>query len=281
MEKQKIEHLELWKSFQKESITNKKDKLRNELVELYYPLVKKISYKVAERLQWKLHPEELTSFGLDGLYIAINRFSLDRGVSFPAYANRRIGGSMIDNIRKQDFIPRSVRINNNLINNTRQNLESKEERKVTEYEIIEELGINQKDYLKNIKKFSPLSTISLEGSNISSNDKQNNFKQDSLTDIVDRKNSTPDSKLVRKEFFSKLMSKNFSPTEQKIIYYYYYDDLTMGEIGEKIGTSESRISQLHMEILIRLKEKIERNPDFFEKDIENYIIDCNNRDSLF
>ena len=115
MEKQKIHNIELWKKFQKEKVGSKKDRIKQKLIELYYPLVQKISYKVAKNLNWNVQPEELTSFGLDGLYSAVERFSLDRGVDFPAFANRRIGGSMIDAIRKEDFIPRSVRINSSLM----------------------------------------------------------------------------------------------------------------------------------------------------------------------
>ena len=169
MKKQKIGNIDLWKKFQKEKIKGKKDKYRTELVELYYPLVQKISYKVAQNLQWNLQPEELASFGVDGLYIAIERFSLDRGVDFPTYANRRIGGSMIDNVRKNDFVPRSVRLNYNLIEKTRQEMESTEGRKVTDYEIIEQLGIDQKEFLINTKKYSHLSFASIVGSNIINN----------------------------------------------------------------------------------------------------------------
>jgi len=280
MEKQKIKHLKLWEKFHKEKIKLKKDKIRTEIVEIYYPLVQKISYKVAKNLQWKVLPEVLSSFGVDGLYIAINKFSLDRGVDFPAYANRRIGGSMIDGIRREDLIPRSVRMNYSLFEKTRQNIESKEGRKVSEYEIIEELGINQKDYVMNIKKYSPLSFISLEGSDISGNS-QEDFKQDCLTDLTDKKTTSPDSKIIRKEFLNKLISKNFSPFEQKIIYYYYYKNFTMGEIGERLGTSESRISQIHSDLLERLKEKIERNPEFFNNDVKTYIKECNDEDLLY
>ena len=280
MKKQKIGNLKLWNKFKKEDVERKKDKYRQQLVEIYYPLVQKISYKVAESLQWNLQPDELTSFGLDGLYKAIDRFSLDRGVDFPAYANRRIGGSMIDGIRREDLIPRSVRMNYSLFEKTRQNIESKEGRKVSEYEIIEELGINQKDYVMNIKKYSPLSFISLEGSDISGNS-QEDFKQDCLTDLTDKKTTSPDSKIIRKEFLNKLISKNFSPFEQKIIYYYYYKNFTMGEIGERLGTSESRISQIHSDLLERLKEKIERNPEFFNNDVKTYIKECNDEDLLY
>ena len=116
---------------------------------------------------------------------------------------------------------------------------------------------------------------------ISNNNEQESFKQDTLTDLTDKKSTSPDSKLLRKEFLNKLISKNFSRLEQKIIYYYYYENLTMGEIGEKVGTSESRISQIHMDILIRLKDKIERNPIFFGKDIKKHIIKCNDHEPLF
>jgi RNA polymerase sigma factor FliA len=281
MEKQKISNIELWQKFQKESIKSKKDKFKQQLVELYYPLVQKISFKIAENLQWNLQPDELTSYGLDGLYIAIDRFSLDRGVDFPTYANRRISGSMIDNVRKNDFVPRSVRLNQNLIEKKRQELEHLEGRKVTEYEVIEQLGINQKEYATNIKKYSPLNLISIEGSDINDSSKHEDFKQDSLVDLADTKSNSPDSKLIRKEFISKLISKNFSLIEQKIIYYYYYENLTMGEIGAKINTSESRISQIHMDIINRLKNKIERNPDFFGSNIEEFIKKCNDNGPLF
>ena len=135
--------------------------------------------------------------------------------------------------------------------------------------------------MTNVKKYSPLGFISLEGSDIINSDKQESFKQDSLLDLVDKKSTTPVSKLIRKEFISKLISKNFSPLEQKIIYYYYYENLTMGEIGRKINTSESRISQIHMDIIKRLKNKIERNPEFFSDNIEGMIRNCNDNDSLF
>ena len=281
MEKQKIGNLKLWQKYQKEKIKSRKDNIRQKLVEIYYPLVQKISYKMAEKLQWNLQPEELASFGLDGLYIAIDRFSLDRGVDFPTYAGRRISGSMLDNVRKNDPIPRSVRLNHSLIEKKRQEMESTEGRKVTEYEIIEKLGINQQEYLKNTKKYSPRSFVSLEGSDITDSNKQENFKQDSLLDLTDKSSSSPDSKLLRKEFINKLISKNFSPLEQKIIYYYYYENLTMGEIGKKINTSESRISQIHMDIIQRLRNKIERNPDFFGDNVEGMIKECNDYDPLF
>lgn len=281
MEKQKIHNLPLWQKFKKEKNKVKKDKIKRQLVEIYYPLVQKISYKVANNLCWRVQPEELTSIGLDGLYVAIDRFSLDAGVDFPTYANRRIGGSMIDGMRKNDIVPRSVRTNNHLFERTKSSMETSQGRKVTELEVVEELGIEQEDFLKNIKRYKPISFVSLEGTDICSNDRQEDFKQDSLTNMADKKSSPPDSGLIRKEFLNKLISKNFSRVEQKIIYFYYYDDLTMEDIAKKLNMSESRISQIHTDVIPRLRNKIERNPDFFGQDIKRYINDCNDKDPLF
>jgi len=267
MKKQKIEYLELWEKFQNEDNEEEKDRIRQQLVEIYYPLVQKISYKVAERIKWKLQPEELSSFGVDGLYKAINRFSIHEGVDFPGYAYRRIGGSMIDGIRKEDIIPRSVRINNNLIEKIRDEIETETCNKASDYEIVKKLGIKQSDFTKNVKKYKPLSFVSIEGTSICN--PQDDFQQDLLIGLKDKKFNTPDKNILKKEFLNKLISKNFSPLEQKIIYYYYYRSFSMGDIAKKLNMSESRISQIHTEILPRLKDKIKRNPNFFKEYLKN------------
>ena len=279
MEKQKIHNLPLWEKFQKEKNKIKKNKLRSQIIEIYYPLVQKISYKVASNLSWHVPPEELASFGLDGLYSAVERFSLETGVDFPTYAGRRIGGSMLDGVRKDDIIPRSVRKNNNIFEKTRLELESAQGRKVTEFEIIEKLGISQEDYLKNIKKYKPTGFVSLDGTDICGNNKQEDYKKDSASGMIDRRSVSPDTKILRKEFLNKLISKSFTRIEQKIIYHYYYDNFTMEDIAKKLKMSESRVSQLHSDIIPRLKNKIERNPLFFGEKIK--IEENNDNDPLF
>ena len=113
MLKQKIDYLELWKKYKSNKISpQEKENSRNQLIEVYYPFVKKIAYKLAEKLKWKRTPEELTSFGVDGLLISVEKFDITKGVKFTAYSSQRIRGSMIDNIRKEDNVPRKVRITN-------------------------------------------------------------------------------------------------------------------------------------------------------------------------
>ena len=148
----KIKHLELWKRLKLEENPKNKLRITNQLIEIYYPLVKKIAYKLANRFNWKVSPDDLCSFGIDGLYISIRRFDIDKNIKFESYANLRIRGSMIDGMRREDKIPRSVRINSNLFEKKKIELEIKKKRPVSEIEIFKALGIKEKDYSKTIKK---------------------------------------------------------------------------------------------------------------------------------
>lgn len=268
MKKQKIEHIELWQKFKKTRDKRKRARVKREIVELYYPFVKKIAYNTAKKLNWNVSPEELASMGVDGLYIAIDRFSLKRGVSFPTYAAIRIKGSIIDGIRKEDPIPRSVRINHKLIERTRSSLEVKKGRKVTDAEVIKAAGLNYNDFIRHTKKYKPLSFVSIDGSDICSYGRCKEYSQDLYNTITDHKTVSPDKEALRKEFISKLISKNFSHFEQKMIYLYYYKGFTMEVIAGELGMSESRISQIHKNLLPRLRDKIRRNPDYFTNIIE-------------
>ena len=277
----KIKNYDLWIKFRNEKNNNKKKKIEKKLVEIYYPLVKKIAYGLAKKINWKLTPDELSSFGVDGLYISINRFDITREFKFETYASIRIRGSMLDGIRKEDIIPRSVRINNKNIEKTRIFLESERCRKVFDYEILKKLDIEDDEYNKNNKKFHPASFNSIEGSNICHSDIQEDYKQDNNSFLKDNKTISTDSMIIRKEFFNKLVGKGFSKMEQRILYYYYYKNITMENIAEILGMSESRISQIHKKLLPRLQDKILRNPKYFGKDIQEIIQNCNNRDLLY
>ena len=277
----KAEDFKLWSKYKSEKREEIKKKLKTQLVEKYYSLVKTISYKVAERLNWNVTPEELTSFGIDGLYVAIDRFDLTRGIKFESYASTRIRGSMIDNLRKEDVIPRSVRINNNQFEKVKNELESKQGERVREEEIIDEMGVDKDKYIKNVKNYTPAIFSSVDGL-MSNNQNTNEYlKKDQNINLIDNNTQSPDSGLKRKEFFNKLLSKNFSKMERKIIYLYYYENLTMERVAEDLELSESRVSQIHKELLKRLKDKIKRNPKYFSDDVYSFVREGNDKDSLF
>jgi len=280
MRKKKIDNYDLWIKFKEEKNSDKRKKMERQLAEMYYPLVRKIAYGMAPKINWKLTPDELSSFGVDGLYISINKFDIKRELKFETYASIRIRGSMLDGIRKEDIIPRSVRINHNIIEKTRTTLEAEKCRKVFDYEVLKELDIEDEEYNKNNKKFNPVSYNSIEGSDICSLNTQEMYHQDTNSNLEDNAVRSSDNYIIRKEFRDKLMGKGFSKLEQRILYYYYYDNLTMDRIAEKLDMSESRVSQIHKGLLPRLKDKILRNPRYFGDDIYRIIQDCNSKDPL-
>jgi len=281
MRKAKIEHLALWKKYKQAKTNETRQKFRNELVLIYYPIVEKISWKVAEALEWNVTPEELSSFGVEGLFDAIEKFELDAGVKFVHYASFRIKGSMIDGVRKEDIVPRSVRINHKKLEQARADIESEKGGKAKEYEIIQRAGFDGDEYLKHTQKFHPISFSSLDGSNIQSESKQEDLKLDTNESLIDHNSSSPDSQVLRREFLNKLISKNFSRIEKRIIYMYYYEGLTMEAIGRRLDMSESRISQIHQRCIPRLKDKVARNPKYFGMDITEVIEQCNSTGPIY
>ena len=282
MKKQKIKHLPLWKKYRSAKSEYMKHESRNKLVEEYYPLVKKIAYKLAEKLNWKVSPDELTSFGIDGLFNAIGKFDVNHGVKFEHYASPRIRGSMIDNMRKIDPIPRSVRLNHTQFEKVRSQLESESGGFVTDDEVAEEMGISISDYNQNVKKYHPLIFSSLEGSDMHlDSGSEDMFKMDFNSSLISNNTPSPDSKIIRKEFFNKLLGNGFSSTERMIIYLYYYKNYTMDKIASKLKISESRVSQIHKDLLPRMKKKIERNPNYFSEHIEEFIKCSNDSEPLF
>lgn len=252
---------------------------KGQLVEHYFLFVQKISVKLSEKLNWRVQPPELASFGVDGLYRAIERFDKNRNVKFESFASRRIRGSMIDGLRKEDLIPRSVRISYDKMNKHRQRLQNHFGRKVSEPEFVDLIGMEKSHSAKEYKKMVPVSFASLHG--MAESNGENDFKEDMNPSLIDSRLSSVDAGLSRREFFSKLMGNNFSIVEKRIIYLYYYENMTMDKVAEKIFLSESRVSQMHRQIINRLKNKLDRNPEYFDNDVYEFIQSCKHKESIF
>ena len=261
-------------------LSKKDDSSKRKLVEHYFPFVKKIAVKLSYKLNNRVLPDELSSYGIDGLYRAIEKFDFERGNKFETYAYTRIRGSMLDILRQQDWVPRSVRINSSKIEKIRQEAQTRLNKKVDAVDILDKLDINLKKYTSDIHSFIPRSVSSIESCvnpNIDNCDNKKDFNQY----LVAKNNSSPDSCLVRIEFLNKLIGKRCSILEQKIVYYYYYEGLTMSDISKILNITESRVSQLHKKILKNLKKGIEVNPSYFSEDIVDIIDGCNDSDALF
>lgn len=260
-------------------LKNKSKKLHAKLLEYYFQFVKKIAVKVAEKLHWQVQPDELASLGIDGLYKALDGYDPDKGVKFESYANRRIRGSMIDGLRRQDLVPRSVRISSDQFSKHKQRFQNHYGHRISDVDFVAMVGMDEAQFHKSHRKFIPTTFASIDG-NIDS-DSQEEMKQDSNANLIDSDICQPGARISRREFFSKLMGRDFSPIEQKIIYLYYYENLTMDKVAKSISLSESRVSQMHKGIIARLKEKIERNPEYFGNDVYEFLTESKDAQSLF
>ncbi len=266
MDKKELE--KTWNKFFK-----KKDKkLLEKLVEHYYFYVQKIANKVAKRFNMATLVDELTSSGLDGLYCAINRYDISRNVKFETYSYSRIRGSMIDNLRSEDWVPRSVRLRYSNIDKAQKKANNEAGYKVPKHVVLKSLDIEPKEYHAKLKKYIPLSVASIENTG-NTEVEPNENKKDFNVCLTAKNVTTPGSRLVRKEFLGKLLGKGFKSMERQLIYYHYYEGFTMKKIAEKFDISESRMSQIHRSVLKRLKSKIERNPGYFDKGLIGFMSD--------
>ena len=263
---------DLWKKYKELNDVEHK----NQLIEYYFQLVQKISYKVAKRIGWKLQPEELASYGVDGLYSAIEKYDLSRGIKFETYAGGRIWGAMIDELRRQDQVPRTVRINTTKFLNKKHELESAQGMFVTDDEVAKAIGLDVSEFNLSNRKYKAVTFSSLNAT-VANNEE---IKESLNTNMIDEQACCPEGHLLRREFLSKLIGKDFTKLEKKIIYYYFYKKYTMENIAQVVGLSESRISQVYKDIAERLRDKIRRNPNYFDDDIYKVISMCSVSDPI-
>lgn len=265
---------ELWNTYFQDK-TNKTS--LQALVAHYFPWVEKIALKVADEMNWRYSSKELASFGAEALYSTIPAYDTERGVRFESFATRRVKGAMIDGLRREDPVPRSVRIASDQFDKHKQRLQNHVGHRLSDVDFITMIGMDENEYHKNFRKYTASTCGSLDNHDETSED----IKQDSNDNLLDNNAPTPDACLRRKEFFSKLMSGCSSKQEQQIIYLYYYKDLTMDRVAKIIGLSESRVSQKHKKILERLRAKVKRNPKFFDKEITTFIRSSNHNLAIF
>ena len=229
---------------------NKDEKGREELILKYAPLVKNIAERMAIRLPPNICKEELIGPGIMGLFDAIEKFDSSRQIKFQTYANLRIKGAILDELRKMDMISRSIRRNIHRIENAMRSLELKLGREPEDIEIAKEMGVDIDSYYKMTLKAQGAGLLSLD-----------EILPDGTTPKLCRQVSdipSPLDKLKIKEskkIISKALSK-LSKKEQLVMSLYYYDELTLKEIAKVLDLTESRISQIHSKIIIKLRIKL-------------------------
>lgn len=230
---------------------------RDKLIIDHLPLVKYIVGKIMICLPPHVDQEDLNESGIIGLIEAADKFNENKQVKFKTYAFHRIRGSIIDYLRLQDWVPRSVREKESLIKNTYNTLEQKLNRSPQVEEVAEEMGISCDQLDKIFAEINVCSLLNLEDIKFGKSD-ENGIKADEV--IKDNQAVNPLDVLETKEELKVLENtlSNLNPKERMVLTLYYYEDMLLKEIAEVMNLSESRISQLHHRALITIRSKVKR-----------------------
>jgi RNA polymerase sigma factor FliA len=231
--------------------------LRDRLILTYAPLVKYVAGRLGSGLPAHVDDDDLISYGLLGLIGAIERYDPDRDVKFETYAIARIKGSIIDELRAMDWVPRSVRARARDIERAIAELERKLHRAPTDEEIADKVGITTaelEDSLTDISRSSigaldELWTVNTGGGG----DQIALIDTIEDTDAPDPQGSLSETEM--KEAIGEAIAR-LPEREKLVVTLYYYEELTLREIGEVLGVTESRVSQLHTKAVLRLKARL-------------------------
>ncbi len=227
---------------------------KKKIITEYSSLVKFIAQKISMRLPPNIELDDLWSAGVIGLMDAIDKYDPERDNKFKTYAEFRIRGAILDELRAQDWIPRSMREKTKIIERTIARLEQRLGRVPSEKEVAAELNMGLGEYQETLRLCSSVSLISIdEVGSFSNGDKK------SLLAVLE---SSPELNPLS-QFTSHELKKQLAvaiqelPEKQRMVLsLYYYDDLNLKEIGEVLEVTESRVSQLHTQAVLRLRSKL-------------------------
>lgn len=237
---------QVWKHF----IQYRDIQSRNTLIEYYLPIVKYTAARLHVRFPRCVELEELYSIGVWGLMDAIDKYDPSRKVKFESYCAKRIHGTIVDDIRHNDWVPRLVRSRAKQLEKVTQKLLSLFGRSPTETEMAGELGMEMEEFYHFQRDANTLGLISLNAK-VSDSDGE----CEGIDFITDHKSQNPFLEIQRQDI-KDFITKGFSRQEQLIVVLYYFEQMTMKEIGETLGISESRVCQLHSSLIARLREQM-------------------------
>jgi RNA polymerase sigma factor for flagellar operon FliA len=248
-----IELRDLWQRYRE----NGDPRARERLVVAYSPLVKYVAGRLSSGLPAHVEEADLISYGLLGLISAIERFEPEREIKFETYAIPRVRGAIIDELRALDWVPRSVRARAREIERANVKLEHHLQRAPTDEEMATELGIEVEEFQESLIQISN-STIAALDELWTVSDSSGD--QVSLLDTLQDPTAPDPAKAMDATELKDRVADAIArlPEREKlVIALYYYENLTLREIGEVLGVTESRISQLHTKAVLRLRARMQ------------------------
>ncbi len=248
---------DLWGQFKK----TKEGALRERLILHYSPLVKYVAGRVGVGLPPNIEQADLVSYGIFGLIDAIEKFDLERAIKFETYAISRIRGAIIDELRAIDWIPRSVRYKAREVEKAYASLEAQLHRTPTEAEVAAEMDIKLEDLHTIFSQVSFVNVVALDELLSVGGEKGDKL---SLVDTLKDTKAEDPVLAFESEETKFLLAKaiNTLPEREKIVVtLYYYEGLTLAEIGQVLGVTESRICQMHTKAVLQLRGKLAEQRD--------------------
>jgi RNA polymerase sigma factor for flagellar operon FliA len=247
-----IELQDLWRRYKNSG----DERARERLVVAYAPLVKYVAGRMSSGLPAHVDEADLISYGLGGLISAIERFDMSREIKFETYAITRIRGAIIDELRNLDWVPRSVRARAREFERVNMKLEARLQRAPTDEEMAAELSISVDEFQDALLQISNSTIVALDELWTVSD---SSGDQVSLLDTLADEGAPDPQAVVEGTLLRDRVADAIAalPEREKlVIALYYYENLTLREIGEVLGVTESRVSQLHTKAVLRLRSKL-------------------------
>lgn len=237
----------LWNEYVKKPT----QELREQLIIEYSQLVRIVAGRLSMYLGHNVEYEDLVSYGIFGLIDAIDKFDATKQVKFETYASLRIRGAILDQIRKMDWIPRTVRQRQRRIDEAIKAIEMRTGHTATDEELANELGLSEEELLNWQSQLKVTNLVSL-----------NEFEETGPEPVMDATHNShfaqPEDVIAETELKEMLIEslQLLTEKERRVIELYYYEDLTLKEISKVLEVSESRISQLHTKALVKMRKKM-------------------------
>jgi RNA polymerase sigma factor for flagellar operon FliA len=229
---------------------------REDVLRRHLPLVRRVVQRVAARKPPHIEVDDLVSWGIVGLLDAISKYDPKKEASFSTYAQFRIRGAVLDHLRSLDWVPRSVRQKASLIEKVSHALEGTLGRPPTEEEIAGELGLSLDAYQELLTRVGEMTLFSIEDLGFRNGEERFKLEQRLEDDQID-----PLGALLTQERVGLVADaiKDLPEREQLVVTLYYHEELTMKEVGAVLRLTESRVSQLHSQAMLRLKGRLKNH----------------------
>ena len=228
---------------------------REEVIVKYSPMIKYVANRIAMRLPPHIEVDDLISVGVLGLMDAISKYDSTRGAKFKTYAEFRVRGAILDELRSMDWVPRSIRQKASQVDKVVVALQSKLRRQPEDEEVAKEMGLSLDQFHNTLNETKSIPIFSLEDLGI----EKESGEQQSLLDCLAGKADADPQTQIRLVELKEIIAKAIDALPEKerlMVSLYYYEELTMKEIGAVLDITESRVSQIHSKAVYRLRTKL-------------------------